>query len=112
MANPGRSSFLGGLPRDGIWTSVGLGRGQFLAILVVSIALFVFVDGPVWQHLRASHFNRIMVSYGSIPPAVGAALLYNRRLTLALLLTASAIVALIKLVATAGLLVAIAIARG
>ena len=74
--------------------------------------LFVFVDGPVWRHVHASHFRRITVSYGVIPIAVAAALLCNRRARLRLVLGASAVLALVKLVLTAGLLVALALARG
>ena len=97
-----RPPLLGGLPEHGIWTPLGLGREQFLAILALSIALFVFVDGPVWLHLHASHFVRITVSYGVIPLGVAAALAWNRRLSVVLVLGASAVIALIKLVADGG----------
>jgi hypothetical protein len=107
-----RPPMLGGLPTEGLWTALGLGREQFLAILALSVLLFVFVDGPVWRHLHASHFLRIPVSYGMIPFAVAAALGWNRRASLALVIGASAAIALLKLVITAGLLVAFAIASG
>jgi hypothetical protein len=105
-----RARFFGGLPDEGIWTTLALSRAQFLAILAVAMLLFVFVDGPVWRHVRASHFLRITVSYGVIPFAVAGALAQNRRLRPMLLLGASAVLALIKLVLTAGLLVVLAIA--
>jgi hypothetical protein len=104
------SPFLGGLPTDGIWTGVGLGRTQFFAILALSLVLFVFVGGPVWRHVHDAHFMRITVSYGAIPCAVALALVRNRRLELSTWLGASAVLALVKLVLTAGLLVVLAIA--
>jgi hypothetical protein len=104
-------SLFGAFPTDGIWTTLGLGRLQFFAILAVSIALFVFIDGPVWRHVHAAHLRRITLSYGVIPVAVAAALAWNRTPRLSLLIGASAVVALIKLVVTAGLLVAIALAQ-
>jgi hypothetical protein len=100
----------GGLPEQGIWTPLGLTRTQFLAILGLSLVLFVFVDGPVWQHVRASHFRRITVSYSMIPVAVTIALVRNHRARLPLVVAGSSLLAAIKLVLTAGLLVALAIA--
>jgi hypothetical protein len=105
-----RTTFFGGLPEHGIWTALELTRTQFVAILAVAMTLFLFVGGPVWQHVRGGHFVRIAVSYGVIPPAVVLALLRNRRLRLPLVLGASAVLAVIKLVLTAGLLVVLAIA--
>jgi hypothetical protein len=105
-----RAPFFGRLPEQGIWTPLGLTRTQFLVILALALALFVFVDGPVWQHVRASHFRRITVSYAVIPLAVLAALVRNGRARPLLVLGASAVLAAIKLVVTAALLVALAIA--
>jgi hypothetical protein len=103
--------FLGPLPERGVWTAAGLGRGHFLAILALSVALFLFVDGPLWAHLHDRHLLRIAVSYGVIPPAVAVAL--HRRGTLGplVLVTASAVVALVKLVLTAGILIVLALAH-
>jgi hypothetical protein len=101
--------FFGGLPEDGPWTPLALTRGQFFAILGLSLVLFLFVGGPVWQHVRGAHFMRIMVSYAAIPVAVAAALARNGKITLRLLLAGSAVLALIKLVVTAGLLIALAL---
>ncbi len=106
----GRVPRFDGLPEQGIWTPLGLTRTQFLAILALSLVLFVFVDGPVWEHVRASHFRRITVSYSVIPFAVTAALIRNHRAHLTLVIAGSALLAAIKLVLTAGLLVALAIA--
>jgi hypothetical protein len=102
--------FFGGFPDDGIWTSLGLGRGQFFAILALSTLLFVFVGGPVWRHVHDPHFLRITVSYAAILPAVWAALARNRAARLPLILGASAVLALVKLVVTAALLVMLALA--
>lgn len=101
----------GAFPTDGIWTSLGLGRAQFFAILGLSLLLFVFIDGPVWRHVHAAHFWRITLSYGAIVPAVWAALVWNRTPRLSPLLGASAVIALLKLVLTAALLVALALAE-
>ena len=100
------------LPEHGIWTRLGLGRGQFLGILALSVGLFVLVGGPVWLHVHDGHFVRITLSYGVIPVAVGAALWSNRTLRPGLLIGGSAVIAGLKLVLTAGLLLVLAIARG
>jgi hypothetical protein len=100
---------VGPLPTRGIWTAIGLGRGQFLGILALSVAAFLLVDGPLWHHLRDSHFDRIALSYGIIPPLVGAALWRNGRFRPLLLLEASAVISLVKLVLTALLLMVFAL---
>jgi len=100
------------LPEHGIWTRLGLGRGQFLGILALSVVLFVVVGGPVWLHVHDAHFFRIAISYGVIPFAVGVALWRNRALRPGLLVGGSAVIAGLKLVITAGLLLVLAIARG
>lgn len=100
--------FFGSLPAHGPWTALGLGRTQFLAILGLALALFVFVDGPVWRHVHASHFIRITVSYAVIPLAVAAALAANRRSSLRLWLAGTVVLSVIKLIATAGMLIAVA----
>jgi hypothetical protein len=98
--------FFGSFPVDGIWTSVGLTRAQFLWLIAVSTALFVFIDGPLWEHLHDTHFSRILCSYAVIPPTVAAALQYNGKLRWTLLVAATVVVGLAKLVATAVVLVA------
>lgn len=103
--------FFGSLPERGPWTAVGLTRGQFLAILGLSVALFLFVGGPVWAHVREGHAVRIAVSYGVIPVAAGVALRRNQRARLGLLVGATVVIGLVKLVLTATLLVVIALAR-
>ena len=104
-------SLFGPLPARGIWTPLGLSRRQFCAILGLSLALFLAVGGPLWSHLHDRHFWRLTLSYGIIPPAVAAALLRNGRVRLLPTIVASAVLALVKLVLTAGLLVALALAR-
>ncbi len=111
VPSPSGRPFFGRLPERGVWTAVELTRGQFVAILALSVGLFAFVDGPLWNHLHGSHFVRIAVSYGVIPPAVGLALHRNGAWRLPLLLGASALVALVKLLLTAGLVVLLALAR-
>jgi hypothetical protein len=101
----------GPLPRTGIWTAVGLRRGQFGAILALTIALFLWIDGPLWHHLRDSHFDRIVISYGIIPPLVAWALWRNGEARPMRIIEASVVVAFVKLVVTAVLMIAIALAR-
>ena len=72
---------------------------------------FLFIGGPVWVHTHERHFWRIGLSYGAIPFAVALALYRNRSLRLGSFVAGSAVIALLKLVATAGLLVLIAIAQ-
>jgi len=105
------SRFFEPLPVHGPWTAVGLARGQFLAILAVSVALFVWIGGPVWAHLRTSHLGRIGWSYAAIPPLVAVALLRNGRFGWLRLLEGSALIALTKLVLTAVVLMAFALGR-
>jgi len=107
-----RGRLFGGLPTDGIWSSFGLGRGQFLVTLVVAVLLFVVVDGPVWRHVHDAHLRRIVVSYAVIPLGVGLALARNGALGMRGLIGASAVLALLKLVLTAALLALLAIAAG
>jgi hypothetical protein len=111
MATRPRPPFLGALPDRGPWSAVGLRRGQFLAILAVAVTVFVFLGGPVWAHVHDRHFARLAVSYGVIPPLAAVALRRNGALAPASLLGATLVIALVKLVVTAGLLVAFALAR-
>jgi hypothetical protein len=94
-----------------MWTAVGLTRAQFATILALSIGLFLVVGGPVWRHLREPHLTRIGVGYGVIPAAVAVALYRNHGLRPLPLLGGSVVIALVKLVATAGLLIAFALSR-
>ncbi len=100
----------GPLPLAGPWTALGLTRGQFLGILALSFGLFVVWGGPVWSHLHDGHFWRLGVSYAAIPPAVAWALHRNGGLQAARVLVASGVLALLKLVLTAGLMVLVALA--
>src|SRR5262245_35444012 len=111
MLAPPRTRFFGSLPERGLWSAVGLTRGQFLAILAASVVLFVFVGGPLWAHVHDGHLLRIAVSYGAIPPATALALARNGTLRLALVAGASVVIALVKLLLTAALLVVIALGR-
>jgi hypothetical protein len=106
-----RTPLFGAFPERGVWTAIGLGRGQFLAILALATAFFLFVGGPVWAHLHEDHFARITVSYGVIPLATALALHRNGNLRLGLCLGASLLIALLKLLVTAALLIALALGR-
>lgn len=107
-----RRPFFGALPTRGIWTAVELSRLQFLLILLVSVALFVFLNGPVWEHLREGHFARIILSYAAIPLMVLAAELYNRRGGPLVFVAAVLVIGFLKLVLTALLLMVLTLARG
>lgn len=103
--------FIGGLPETGIWTAVGLTRAQFFAILGISVALFLLVGGPVWLHVREAHFTRIVVSYAVIPIAVTAVFARHGVPRVWQVVAASGVLAAVKLVLTAGLLIVLALAR-
>ncbi len=108
---PTRPPLFGPLPTRGIWTALALTRGQFVVILAASVALFAFIDGPLWLHVHSSHFMRIALSYMAIPIAVTGALLRNRKFRLLTVVVATAVLSLIKLVVTALLLVVIGMAQ-
>ena len=110
MLVPGMASFFGPLPVAGPWTPLGLSRRQFLGILALSVVLFVVVGGPLWNHVRDRHVWRLGVSYAVIPPGVAWALHRNHTLRPWRLLAASGVIALLKLLLTAGLLVLVALA--
>ena len=99
-----RPRFVESLPAHGPWTPLGLGRGQFLGILALSVLLFVFVDGSVWRHVHDGHLRRIATSYLAIPVAVGAALVWNRTFTWVRVFGATIVLSAIKFVLTAVLL--------
>jgi len=106
-----RAPLFGPLPTSGVWTAVGLTRGQFFSILVVSIAMFVFLDGPLWLHTHDSHFWRILWSYVAILPMAAAALYRNGKARLGTIVVASAVVGFVKLVVTALILVAMGLGQ-
>lgn len=109
-ASPPSPRLIGALPTRGVWTAVGLGRGQFLAILGLSVAGFVLIGGPVWHHVHDRHFVRIVTSYLAIVPLVAAALAWNGAFSWRHLAGGTIVIALAKLLLTAGLLVVLAIA--
>lgn len=81
-----------------------MGRGWFLAILAASILGFVFIGGPAWRHMHDGHFLRITLSYAIIPVGVLAAYAGRWRKHVGAMLAATAILSLVKLVVTAGML--------
>ena len=97
------------LPTHGVWETVGLTRGQFIWILIASILLFVFLDGPAWRSVHAAHTSRIVSSYALIPLLVSAAQWRNNTFRLRSWIEASVLLALIKLLVTAILLIAFAL---
>jgi hypothetical protein len=102
-----RSSFFGSFPRRGVWTALGLTRMEFFVILLVSVALFSIVDGPIWQHPAGNHFRRITTSYLAIPLLILANQLTRKKFDLATLLGGSIVIGVIKLVLTALIVLAI-----
>ena len=94
-------AFIGPLPTTGPWSAFGLSRGQFVAILLGAIALFVMIDGPVWWHVHDQHFARLVWSYAVIPPAIAAAQVRNGAFGWGRLLGATVTIGVLKLVATA-----------
>jgi hypothetical protein len=108
---PKRAPLFGPLPTRGVWTALDLTRNQFLLILLLSVVLFLFIGGPLWLHTRESHFWRINLSYAVIPFAVAAAFYRNGRVRFVPIVVASGVIALVKLVVTAVLLVLIGVAQ-
>lgn len=103
--------FVAPFPMTGPWTSVGLTRAAFFAVLLGSTLLFLVVPSPLWTHLRDGHFTRLAVSYAVIPVAVALLLARDGRLAIGPLLRATLVLALLKLVLTTALMMAIALAR-
>jgi hypothetical protein len=100
----GRSrGFFGPLPSHGVWTALGLTRGQFFAILALACLIYVFFPGPLWLHLGRDDFARIVASYAVIPIAIALALYRNGSVDLASFVGGTATVAVLKLLITAGL---------
>lgn len=106
-----RAPLFSPLPTRGVWSAVGLTRGQFFSILAVSIVMFLFLDGQLWLHTHDSHLRRIVWSYLVILPLVCAALYRNGESRIGTIVAASVVVGLVKLVVTAVILVAIGLAR-
>jgi hypothetical protein len=109
LRRAGRSIEIIHIPQQGIWTSVNLSREQFFAILLLSILLFLLLDGPAWRHLRDSHTVRILGSYGIIPVLVAVVQWKRHCVNLRSWLEASILISLIKLLVTAVLLVILAL---
>ena len=102
-ASTPRRRFLAPLPTTGVWTSLGLGRGQFLSIIAASCLLFLLWGGPLWQHLGERDFPRLATSYALIPLLVFAAQRWNGPVRWSLFAAASGVIAVLKLLLTAAL---------
>lgn len=100
-------SFFGSFPTRGVWTALGLTRTEFFVILIVSVALFSLVDGPIWQHPGGNHFRRITTSYLAIPLLILANQLTRKKFDLAALFGGSIVIGVIKLVVTALIVLAV-----
>lgn len=86
---------------------MGLTATQFWVILGLATLCFALAGGPVWRDPRGEHFWRLTLSYLLIPLAVAVAMRRTRPFPLGRFLAASMLVALVKLVVTALLLVAL-----
>ncbi len=96
-----RAPFFGAFPERGVWNALSLSRGQFVAIIALSVLAFVFIDGPLWRHLDANHFRRIVASYGMIPLMILVCQRIGGRIDVRTLLGATIVIGVIKLLATA-----------
>jgi len=91
----------GGSPPGAGFLGTGLSASALGGVLVVSLALFLFWNGPLWSApTGASHVGRIAVSYLAVAPMVAAALAVVGRWTLARFLTAVGVEWGVKLVVT------------
>ena len=102
--------FIESFPSTGPWTAFGLSRAQFFLILTVAVALFVWIDGPVWRHAHERHFARLFWSYAVIPAGVALSQTANRAFGWGRLFAATVTLGVIKLVLTAVLLAMIGMA--
>lgn len=109
--SPRRARLFAPLPERGIWSPLDLTRNQFVAILAASVLVFFFAGGSLRQHAHESHLWRLSASYLLIPPAVAWAQWRNGKLSWVRWLAAGAVLALIKLVLTAIVLVAVGLLR-
>jgi hypothetical protein len=98
------------MPTRGPWTGVGLSRGWFFATLAIATGCFLMIGGPVWRDPHGDHFLRIVLSYAIIVPLVALAFARRRPFPIGSVLAAIGVIALVKLVLTAGLLGVIALA--
>ncbi|MBM4267772.1 MAG: hypothetical protein FJ144_14375 [Deltaproteobacteria bacterium] len=97
-----RTPFFAPLPTRGPWTALGLSRGPFFAILAAACLVYLFWGGAVWSDVGESEFARIVVSYAVIPLGAAIALRREGHLSWAALLAASGVIAVSKLLLTAG----------
>lgn len=74
-------------------------------ILIISILLFVFWGGPVFSPSAGGHTWRLVVSYGFIPLAVAATLIWHKKWEWASFAYYTLGIALIKMVVTMGVFI-------
>jgi len=106
-----QTRFFAPFPERGVWTAVGLTRGQFFGIFAISTALFFVIGGPLWDHLREGHLARIVWSYAAIPVLVVLALARNRRLELFPAVGATIVLGFAKWIVTAALTMVLGLMR-
>lgn len=82
----------------------GITARQLTAALAVLVGLFLFVQGPIWSHVWEADFA-ILWSYAPIPAVVLGLLIVNRTFSVGRLILGSFLVALLKYVITATILV-------
>ena len=80
-----------------------------------TVAVLIPITRPsvltIWSQVRSAHLERIAWSYAAIPAMVAVAFARNGRFGWVRVLEASALIALVKLVLTAVVLIAVALAR-
>lgn len=95
-----------GVPERPHPTSIvpGITARQLAVSLTGLVGLFLFVQGPIWSHVWEADFA-ILWSYAPIPAVVLGLLIVNRTFSVGRLLLGSFLVALLKYVITATILV-------
>jgi hypothetical protein len=87
----------------------GLSVTDLLLILTLSLALFLFWNGPLWSASDGtSHFGRIFLSYAIVIPCAAAALALRRAWSWGRLATITGLLWAIKLIVTSLLFVVLA----
>jgi len=82
----------------------GLSWFALLAVLTVSVAVFLFWNGPLWlAPPGASHLGRIVISYLAVIPLCGLLLLLGKRWSWVHLASATALLWAGKLIVTSSL---------
>lgn len=90
--------------KDRGFLGCGLSGAALLAILTISVAIFLFWGGPLWStRPGATHTGRIVASYAAVIPLVAACFLMMRRWSWVQLASSVAVVWSGKLIVTSSL---------